>query len=750
MDRRWPVIMLVGSVMCAMSGAARSAGEEPPPGGRVLWTAEEKQSYQVSYVHQQIERVSRHRWRVRFSGIQEAGAAVPVGAQRRWFSRNVEWVYESYFRGPGTFLEDGRRWPTTDTATCAGSGAPTLGATEAEYHEGWPTMVVRCEIVSVADDDSGRIRRGSYTEEYKFNVRLDWPRRGCADGEARRTVDRQGGIETASWSVAVSPYVPADVLVTKRFAYPVPGWQVELEGTAERPVRWKFELGPVSRLRGYATNADVDEAFFKTYKLDALQGRYGTVAPDLIFDPFYYEQQWQQGTWKRPYPEEGPRKWSTLESADTINRVTVAATAMDFGAHGELRAYVDAGCGTWVPVAIREFVDKSIETRSFARLQIPEDTDANFIADHYERYRGVPATADRDAEPEGDGTPGDGFTAFEEYRGFVTQVGSVCDPAKVRHVRTDPKVKDLFIRVSDPILEPIADDFGLLTADPSGASSELRVHTICPDHYVDDHTRIVNFTMHRNPGEGIRGARLTQDRPQHGLHLLNAPLRDGLLGVASDFGPPGNVSRVTVDIAGVREAYGPARLNEYLRLITHHELGHAVGIRHHGDGNIGGPVVLLDTPGCIVGMTEGLAAGVPACSLTGIAIRGQQNSGNAFCPMKYIQWRWYVPPGWSLRYRGPVDFRSNTTWSWSRPRPQDAYSLLPDAPNSLTSRPQVQRYRKDLDNPPPWANQQFCTSSTGTGVNALPMDQNHAGDASRTPACAEQLRVNDVPLRSGR
>jgi hypothetical protein len=38
----------------------------------------------------------------------------------------------------------------------------------------------------------------------------------------------------------------------------------------------------------------------------------------------------------------------------------------------------------------------------------------------------------------------------------------------------------------------------------------------------------------------------------------------------------------------------------------------------------------------------------------------------------------------------------------------------------------------------------FCTSPTGTGINALPGDQNHAGDAERTPSCSKQMRVSDV------
>jgi hypothetical protein len=750
MHWRWCRTVLVFGVMLLGVGSTRAAAQEPPTTGRIVWTAEEKLSFQVASVHQGLPREYRYRWRSRFTGVQEASAALRIGAQRRWFSRHLEWEYESFSRGPGTFFEDGRRWPTIDTTICRGSFTFDLEATEGEHHDGFEIVTPECEMTSVPTDDRGRLRRGPTSgRDFHLNVRLDWPRHGCADGEARRTVNRQGGVETASWSVTVTPYVEAEITIRSN-PVPVPGQRVEIEGEANMPVRWKFELGPVSRLRGYATNADVDAAFFKNYNLLSLEGRYGTLAPDLIFDPISYEEQWQRGDWKRPYPEDGPRKWSTLESADTTNRVRVGVTAMDFGAHGELRAYVSSGCGGWIPVQIRQFVWEKPASGPRMRVRIPQDRDYNFIADDLENYRDVSAVADEDDAPKGDGTAGDGLTAFEEYRGFVTQVGSTCDPLNVRHVRTDPKVKDLFVRVSDPLLEPIADDFGVTSGDASDPSSGLRVHTICPEHYVDDDTRIVNFTMHRNPGEGVRGARLTQDRPQHGLHLLNASPGNGALGRSFGFGPPKNVTRVAVDIRGIRTAYGAARVKDYLRLITHHELGHAVGIRHHGDRNIGGPVVLLNTPGCVVGMTEGLAAGAPACSVTGIAIRGQQNSGNAFCPMKYIQWSWYVPPGWSLRYEGAVDFRPNASWSWSRPRPREAYSLSADLANSLTSRPQVQRYRKDLDGPPSWTDEQFCTSATGTGINALPMDQNHAGHASRTPSCAEQLRVNDVPLAVSR
>jgi hypothetical protein len=144
-------------------------------------------------------------------------------------------------------------------------------------------------------------------------------------------------------------------------------------------------------------------------------------------------------------------------------------------------------------------------------------------------------------------------------------------------------------------------------------------------------------------------------------------------------------------------------------------------------------------------MVEGTVEDQPACQAKGIAVRGQQNSGNQFCPMKYLHWDWYVPRGGSTSYMrswltfiGEVDFRPDTPWGWRRPSVRlKAYEG------------RVYRYRKDLDRPPERDAMRLCANGTGTGINALPMDQNHAGDADRTPSCSRQLRVNDVGVAPG-
>ena len=164
----------------------------------------------------------------------------------------------------------------------------------------------------------------------------------------------KGGRPAGSFSVSVSGPVSAKVFPTASLE-PTPGATLlHVEGRSAAPVRWKFVLVESSRLRGYATNADITPAFFEIYNLPSLRGRYGTMDPDLIFDPSKFEPPWDQSRqWKRPYPDSGPHKWSVLESNDEWRSVSVDVTAMDLGAHGELQVYVSSTCGDdWVQVEV--------------------------------------------------------------------------------------------------------------------------------------------------------------------------------------------------------------------------------------------------------------------------------------------------------------------------------------------------------------------------------------------------------------
>jgi len=281
------------------------------------------------------------------------------------------------------------------------------------------------------------------------------------------------------------------------------------------------------------------------------------------------------------------------------------------------------------------------------------------------------------------------------------------------YIRTNPRTKDLFIHSPDPILAAEAAQF----KDSSG----LDVHLICPIHYFDNQTRVVNFTM-QNPTRATFGGRsLTQNWPQHGLYLVDANLGAGIEG-QSPIGPPGGVDKVEVDLTKIKHQSSSARK---LTRVVRHELGHAVGIDHHGDGNHVGPIVLLNMPSCPPGMTPGvLIDSQPACLVEAVAVRQGQNSGNEECPMKYVQWNWYVPPRRTLTTAGTVYFTARGDWSRQLPAYQG--QILP--------------YQTQLEK---IGIGKFDHSNVGTGINALRGRLNHAGDSERV--CSSQLQVSDAP-----
>jgi hypothetical protein len=138
------------------------------------------------------------------------------------------------------------------------------------------------------------------------------------------------------------------------------------------------------------------------------------------------------GQWEED--EEGPYVHN-FTFAVTQQPTTIATVGtifcFDGGAYGVLLAYTN------MPEGI--VFARRTDTGLIEPVEIPYDKNGNFIADVWEWNMGIyPADAlgDFDNYPVGDGTPGDGLSIYEEYRGLM-----------VRYLWTvfNPWIKDMFV-----------------------------------------------------------------------------------------------------------------------------------------------------------------------------------------------------------------------------------------------------------------------------------------------------------------
>jgi hypothetical protein len=538
--------------------------------------------------------------------------------------------------------------------------------------------------------------------------------------------------EHRTYSVWVSPELDAvmEVKTDRKSEYwqfvPEPGRTITFTARSNVPARFRFTLEDVSQFPGFATNAFIDSSFFKRYHLEHLEGKYDDKGPDLIFNPKDFDA---SEHWKHP-----DAKMLVVETAEDSNAASVIVTAMDYAAYGHLKAEAKTKCGGWEPVRIL------VGSKDRESVTIPMDENNNLIADRMEEpkngitdwsYAGDPGSDD-DKYPMGDGTPGDGLTLFEEYRGFMTASDlfeSACaDRGYDVHIRTDPEQKDLFVAAADlelALLAPLLSNSTKLPGEPKG----IAVHHICGVHASN--TRGINFTLDLYGLKEWHGKTLWRGK-QHALRLKDGSLPGGEVGSTrgnTGLGPPKYVCEdVTIDKQKILDDTlifpnwnAPAQLAS----VVIHELGHGVGIDHNGDNDLGNSL-LLTKDACPEDLEEIkkvlLPPGTHACLLWSAVRRHGQHSGDQNSPMKYQYGGHYESPSQLLTYFGALTIQYEGDQGKLA-----AYTGL------------VHKYRNDID--PPGLGR-FPDNVTGTGINALPGEQNHAGDSCRI--AATQIRVNDL------
>ena len=179
-----------------------------------------------------------------------------------------------------------------------------------------------------------------------------------------------------------------------------------------------FKLSDVQSWEGHAMNAGTE--------LDS--------EPDLTLTA---DQQTSQDgiDWGATPAEPGVQKIGARWAGDAPTKFTVQVKVHDYGAYGTLKAQLHYDGG---------------EPEAPVSIHLPRDDNGNKIADGWHNDGShvddstTPnvdeadqwAASDNETGPAGNRYHGDGFSVFEEYRGFMIGSG---------HVRTDPAKKDIFI-----------------------------------------------------------------------------------------------------------------------------------------------------------------------------------------------------------------------------------------------------------------------------------------------------------------
>lgn len=400
------------------------------------------------------------------------------------------------------------------------------------------------------------------------------------------------------------------------------------------------------------------------------------------------------------------------DTTEPVESVELVIGSYDYGAWGTLRVSGKDAKGR--PVAV------SVLGKASPDLDIPRDENGNRIADAWEAKvgaTGTPAAYDGETDPEGrPDAPGDGLSAYEEYRGFRVQGA---------HVTGDLSRKDLFV------CDDTTGHVGGAGLDRFEAASGLRLHRVRREELGE--LRIIN-------GNGRGETHLVF---QHGILLMDGPPGsdpEAVAGTTSGrFGPPVLTHHIQLPQGG--NADNPDGAADVA-----HELGHAVGLRHHGDQEFeakGWGWKLMED-GAWRLFEQDLAVSTDSKGNQRVAWQGNGVPVSVFfesdlrllkhgeaLPKHFV---WDEPhQGWLLYLGGPGSQFSGDQRCFMRYADKQAYKGLA-APGTV-------RYIPD---PGQWKpRDRFCDGPRGTGVNAPDhTPQPRYGNAA-VGDCRHQIVVSD-------
>jgi hypothetical protein len=269
-------------------------------------------------------------------------------------------------------------------------------------------------------------------------------------------------------------------------------------------------------------------------------------------------------------------------------------------------------------------------------IRIPKRDPNSHIGEAWLKDNKNPGETDDKETSTGNNNPGDGLSAYEEYRGIISKAYQLYSGGKKEFSRLSPKKKELGVIINKQGFDLFKEGFKWFENASDVAIIPFDENAIDIDKRLNKNVKTANIYH------------------QFAVKITTGKLSGALGKTYPDTDIPENIQKIVIDYNICMEEYGywqdyskeigmkiPYTEKELIAKTVAHEIGHAVAIMHHGSSHktTNGPDAqkTFDDAGAkyLIISTQGMPISLPY-KITGlVGGQGNEESGDLSCTMVY-------------------------------------------------------------------------------------------------------------------